>query len=669
MLARQMFAHAKVPSTAFLTRSLRYVNLQPCRNLSLARPLVSLAPRFPSVTTTGQYTPKAWYSAAQATLEEAPLSSESTNTVKGPTRFDQVDGLSADSQRALKQTFRYEEMSSVQQAVLSEMPITKDLLVKAKTGTGKTLGFLLPTMEIIAKESSQIDLRRGHHVAAIIISPTRELANQIADEAEKLARHHRFGVMTMVGGTERRQTLRRLNNGYRSDIVVGTPGRIMDLLQSSHEFSSRIQKCKLLVLDEADELLNMGFRDNIYDIASKMPAERHNFLFSATLSPAIERVSRDLLHPGFKYIDTVDPNDVAIHKRVRQQYCEIPAHLQLRAVHEIITRFHRKNPKSKIMVFLPTTTATQLYGEIFDRLNMPSFSLHSKKRQETRSRVSQRFRKTPSSVLFTTDVSARGVDYPDVGLVLQVGIPQGRDEYIHRVGRTGRAGKAGEGIILLNPVEMNFLNELSDLNMTPAEEFGHEFAAQLESTPSALLDQQWFKRIGYNELAILEDAYRSTFAFYGSRRDFLRASPQEIVETVEQSFKGMGLQEPPVFDDEALARAGLLKQRRSRGPARRGFSSQGSGWGNRGFGNRQSGGFQSRGNGGMGNRQGDQGYQSRGGEYNNNFDRKGESKGYDRRSPRGYSESGRGFGSRSSNGSNFRNHTNQRGRFGNKGMD
>ncbi|RKP36002.1 P-loop containing nucleoside triphosphate hydrolase protein [Dimargaris cristalligena] len=528
-------------------------------------------------------------------------------------------------------------MSKVQREVLSRLPITQDLLVKAKTGEGKTLAFLLPAIETILAQSEQIDLARGVHVGALIISPTRELANQIAEEAEKLASRHRMGVMTMVGGTERRQTMRRLTTGHRSDIIVGTPGRVIDLLQSSHEFLSRAKKTKLLILDEADELLNMGFRDDIRTIADSLPQTRRTYLFSATLSPAIQSIARDVLQPNHQYVDTVDPNDVAVHKRVKQQYAEIPSELQFRATYEILTRQLAKDRRGRIMVFLPTTNLTQLYTEALARLGLPVIGLHSKLTQNSRSRISARFRNSPGSILVTTDVSARGVDYPDVGLVLQLGTPQGRDEYIHRVGRTGRAGKNGEGIIVLSPVEMAFLRPLSDLNMLPAKEYGPEFVETITNTQSSVIDQQWTKRLGYEEKGLLHDAFMSCFGFYSSRRDLLKCSGEDILHSVKNLFYGFGFDDQPIMTENQLAKYGLNK------PAR----GQGRNGGGRGFG--MSGGRRS-GGGGFGNYQGGRGF---GGNRSN--DRWGQDQGRggrDNDSGSGaYGRSQRGYGNQDQSGS------------------
>ncbi|KAJ1908378.1 hypothetical protein IWQ60_011690, partial [Tieghemiomyces parasiticus] len=539
----QLFVRSEASSAGLLRRLPALPRTRTLTTLARTqRSVLSLSARLATLTPVQQplrpalltaVTSPRWYSPPSSAAAEAEAE-EPASDGGLPTRFDQIQALSPRTQDALKNVFKYEEMSKVQQEILGRMPISQDLLVKAKTGTGKTLGFLIPAIETILKESDQTDLARGRHVGALIISPTRELANQIADEAEKLASRHRMGVMTMVGGTQRRQTLQQLNSGYRSDIVVCTPGRVIDLLNSSREFNDRVSRCKTLILDEADELLKMGFREDVRTISNFLPKDRHSFLFSATLNSDIQSIARDVLKPNHIYVDTVDPNDVAVHKRVQQQYANIPSRLQLRAVYEMLTKHRERDSRGRIMVFLPTTAMTHLYSNVLRRLGLPVFGLHSQLSQNQRSRISQNFRRSPGSILVTTDVSARGVDYPDVGLVLQVGIPQGRDEYIHRVGRTGRAGKSGEGIIMLNNVEMPFLDQLHDLNMQPAADFGTEFIKQIEASPSHVVEQQWLSRLDRSDHEMMHDAFMSTFGFYGSRRDILRCSGDQVVNHVTE---------------------------------------------------------------------------------------------------------------------------------------
>jgi ATP-dependent RNA helicase MSS116 len=220
-------------------------------------------------------------------------------------------------------------------------------------------------------------------------------------------------------------------------------------------------------LDEADQLLDMGFKDSIESIVEALPQDRQTLFFSATVSPQIKSIARTSLKPDFTFIDTVDPNEANTNLQVNQSYAITPYDQQLPLLARIIEDHKKANPQGKIMMFLPTTRGTQLYTTLFEEMtNYRIFSLHSKKSQEQRTRTSDRFRNSKGSIMITSDVSARGVDYPDVSLVIQVGIPSSKEQYIHRVGRTGRAGKTGEGVLLITPLEQGFLQNMKELPLT-----------------------------------------------------------------------------------------------------------------------------------------------------------------------------------------------------------
>lgn len=414
-------------------------------------------------------------------------------------RFDSIAAINPQTQNAIAKVFRYAEMSKVQEAVLTQLPLSQDLLVKAKTGTGKTLAFLIPAIEASLQAMTTAGPKGGRQCSILIISPTRELAQQIAEEARKLLKFYPAMVHCLVGGEPKGPQIRRLMNS-RVDVVVGTPGRLIDMLESVREFGHQTRDVKVLILDEADQLLDMGFSEEIRRITDALPPPeaRQTLLFSATVSPQIKQIAGQSMRPDYIFIDTVDPNDVNTNLQTKQSYVVAPYPDQLPLIRNIIEQRVRDN--GKLMVFLPTTKSTILYSEVFrnmlpnwideedderpmyynnrtrHRRNPPPqssgpkiFELHSKKSQQQRTRISDQFRRARSGILFTSDVSARGVDYPGVSLVLQIGVPSSREQYIHRLGRTGRAGKDGEGIIMLAPFEEGFIRqEISDLPIQKA---------------------------------------------------------------------------------------------------------------------------------------------------------------------------------------------------------
>ncbi|CAE6449039.1 unnamed protein product [Rhizoctonia solani] len=380
----------------------------------------------------------------------------------------------------------------------------RDLMVRAKTGTGKTLAFLVPAIEARlaaierakkqALEQAGLTKDRMYEARAVraftrtdagtlIISPTRELATQIANEALKLTHHHDgFEVRLFVGGNSKREQMRGWMRGRR-DIVVATPGRLRDLLQSEPSISEGLKNTQMLILDEADTLLDMGFRDDLEDIISYLPKspERQTMLYSATVSRAIQQVARSTLDKNHEFISTVQEEESPVHAHIPQYHTVLPrAEDQLPHILRLLAHDQLSNPgKSKTVVFLPTTKMTQMYASLLRELardTLPAgrstqiYEIHSKKEQDSRSRTSDRFRKDTSgaSVLVTSDVSARGVDYPGVTRVIQVGIPSSPDQYIHRVGRTGRAGTEGRGDLVLLPWEVGFVTwQLTHVPMKP----------------------------------------------------------------------------------------------------------------------------------------------------------------------------------------------------------
>ncbi|KAF8645939.1 hypothetical protein AX16_007470 [Volvariella volvacea WC 439] len=448
-------------------------------------------------------------------------------------------------------------------ASLTPSPTTppRDLLVKAKTGTGKTLAFLVPAIEARArtlklhgenavrdaglKHDPQLERRARRAYAkdnagTLVISPTRELAAQIAKEAMKLTAHHDgMEVQLLVGGANKGQQLKDWKWG-RKDIVIATPGRLRDLLSSVDSVAQAMKNTQLLILDEADTLLDMGFREEIDAIAEYLPPvpQRQTFLFSATVSPAIQSIARATLSSSHQFINCVSENTSPVHAHVEQNYTVLPSaahqvpHLLRLLAHDQLT-----NPgASKSIVFLPTTKMTQLFASFLRELSrtcLPAgrktqvYEIHSKRPQTARDRTSASFRSDTSgaSVLVTSDVSARGVDYPGVTRVIQVGVPSGSEQYIHRVGRTGRAGTQGRGDLVLLPWERGFVDyclgevPLKPLTAAEMEKQLVEVAEQYEKNPEEFFKERQGEQAPTSRIAEI--------ALAGGKRDKFGSRRQE----------------------------------------------------------------------------------------------------------------------------------------------
>jgi ATP-dependent RNA helicase MSS116 len=386
-----------------------------------------------------------------------------------------VPNLSKGVRRALTDVFRYDNCTAVQAGLVAHMPMNgeKDFLVQAKTGTGKTLAFLIPTVEACINSLHP----QGREAQILIVSPTRELATQIAKEAERLVKFTPMGVQCLVGGDSKRMQSQKLRNG-RCDIIIGTPGRLLDFINSDRMFGQRLSNVKSLILDEADRMLEIGFKEDIEEIVRALPATRQTLLFSATYPTNVQKLVSSTLRPEYEVINTISPDDVGTVNSIRQTYVQATLDKQPALLHGVLHRSIAENPNFKAIVFCPTTRMTEMYATLFQAITRSPansvlrgehvFELHSRKTQSLRTKVADRFRRASSGVLFTSDVSARGVDYPGINLVIQMGIPGSKDQYVHRIGRTGRAGKEGCALLIVSPFERSFLDALVQLPITKA---------------------------------------------------------------------------------------------------------------------------------------------------------------------------------------------------------
>ncbi|GKZ39297.1 hypothetical protein AbraIFM66950_012241 [Aspergillus brasiliensis] len=407
------------------------------------------------------------------------------------------DGLVNDKLiRTVTNTMNIETMTDVQAKTIRETLSGDDVLAQAKTGTGKTLAFLIPVIQRLVSDPSIKRSRpsyRGHQgrrnmpadIRSIIISPTRELAEQIAHEAQRLVSGLGLTVQTAVGGTQKRLHLNKIRN-EGCHILVGTPGRLKDLLSDPYSGVSAPQ-LQSLVFDEADRLLDDGFSREIDEIKELLPnpseVDRQTLMFSATVPSEVMDMVRQTMKPDFKFIKTVSEDEVPTHLRVPQKVVYLDGFQNgLPAILELAKQGYARTPNFKAIVYLNSTTMVSLANDMFRRLRndpedrtkghalgrLPILQIHSRLTQAQRTRVTSTFRNARSGILFSSDVTARGLDFPDVTHVIQYGLPNERQTYIHRVGRTGRANKEGEGWILLhNNEKRSFKQILGDL---PIEE-------------------------------------------------------------------------------------------------------------------------------------------------------------------------------------------------------
>lgn len=411
--------------------------------------------------------------------------------------------VSAETRAALAEGFGYEYMTIVQAATLAPMLAGQDVVARARTGTGKTLAFLVPAIETIRKLPAG-----GIH--ALILSPTRELAQQISDEAELILRYHTpMSVACFYGGTNIKSDHRELQS-KRCDILVATPGRLKDHIDNTPGFKQRLSQLAYLILDEADQLLDMGFRDAIMRILQDLPRpqSRRAALFSATFPDAVGEIAKLALKAEHLIINTVKADEEVTPDQIDQSVAVVDLNDMTEMLWFALHAETKRLPKQfKIMVFFTTARLTGLYSELFTAAGVKVFEIHSRKSQAHRTKCADQFRAASSGIIFSSDVSARGLDYPDVTAVIQVGIPSSREQYIHRLGRTGRAGKTGKNILLLYSFEKFFLQrQVKDLPIKMLE--GKSSFPGAPAIPDRLWMPEDAKSAG--------QAYQSWMGYYNS---------------------------------------------------------------------------------------------------------------------------------------------------------
>ncbi|KAF5854668.1 hypothetical protein GGP41_007430 [Bipolaris sorokiniana] len=450
-----------------------------------------------------------------------------------------------------KMGFQY--MSPVQQKVLTELPsLSSDCVVQAKTGTGKTVAFLLPAIQNLLAGNMP---PRGK-VAILVICPTRELALQIAKECNGVTAclPQKMECHTAFGGTSRASNLKAFMNGNPT-VLVATPGRLDDIL-GEEEVRDKFSHLKTVVLDEADQMLDAGFAPAVKKILRRIPPKNDGWqgmCFSATLPKEVLDIAKIVLFPGYTHLSTVDPNEVPTHERVPQFYITVPTVGQtFPALSALIEEEHNQNPTDfKAIVFGTTANGVGLLYDLY-RNALPQFrlfELHSRMSQPARTKTTKDFKEASSGILFASDVVGRGMDFPNVGLVIQVGLPSSTEQYVHRVGRTARAGKDGRAVIILFEQESFFprVNKTLPIQPYPVD-IVSRLAAHQPKIERAFVDVEEVSK---------SKAYQ---AFLGYNKTFvkkLQLSTAELVKLANEYAYTMGCPEPPMLEKSTVGKMGL----------------------------------------------------------------------------------------------------------------
>ncbi|KAK9795928.1 hypothetical protein WJX73_005803 [Symbiochloris irregularis] len=380
------------------------------------------------------------------------------------------------------------------------------------------------------------------------ISPaTKQAIAQIEAEAQQLIKFHNLSAQVVFGGTNINADVRRFKQNMPS-ILIATPGRLNDHLQNG-KLAEAMRHLRVLVFDEADRLLDMGFRRDIDIMMKHLPSKetRQTVLFSATFPRETNELCKYALRQDLVFVDTIGEDSEQTANRVSQSSVVLPLAQQMPALYQIISDHKAVEPSHKIMVFFTTANQTAFASALFEAAGQPIMEMHSRKSQAQRTKTADRFRNAREGIMFSSDVSARGVDYPDVTLVVQVGVPSEKAQYVHRVGRTARAGKSGSAVLLLADFEAYFIRQLTDLPVKPMQLAPEAIAASQQRLDSSM------PRVSESTKG---KAYQAFLGFYKGQRG-LKWSSAQLVEQANYYASIMGCPEPPAILAKTVGMMGL----------------------------------------------------------------------------------------------------------------
>ncbi len=360
--------------------------------------------------------------------------------------FDQL-GLSAALLRAVAEQ-GYALPTPIQSAVIPVVLQGRDVMAGAQTGTGKTAGFMLPLLHRLSETPAARGQRR---VRALILVPTRELAAQVAENASHYGRHLQIRTAVVFGGVNINPQISMLRRGV--DVLIATPGRLLDLAGQKHADLSGVE---VLVLDEADRMLDMGFLPDIRRVLSLLPRQRQNLLFSATFPPAIRDLARRLMHDPVQ-VDA--PIDAPTTDRITQLVHNVDKSNK----RSVLSRLIGQNNWRQVLVFTRTKHGANRLARQLDQDGLRAAAIHGNKSQAARTRALAEFKQGAVRVLVATDIAARGIDIDDLPHVVNFDLPDVPEHYVHRIGRTGRAGREGLALSLISHDERKLLAGIEKL--------------------------------------------------------------------------------------------------------------------------------------------------------------------------------------------------------------
>lgn len=322
----------------------------------------------------------------------------------------------------------------------------EDVLAIAQTGTGKTAAFAIPVINILNERRR---LRGSDSVRCIVMVPTHELALQLSEVFNSIGNRTRVKTLCIFGGVEQEPQIEALRRGV--DILIATPGRMFDLVSQGH---LKLDRIEILILDEADHMLDLGFIGDIRDMMKHLPKKRQTLFFSATINDKIKKVAYSLVHNNAIRIQ-VSPKD-PVAKNIQHAV----AYIEMDEKRFFLERVIKEHPESKILVFVRTKVRAERVASAMERAEIKSLTMHSDKEHAERLRVLDEFKKGKTKILIATDINARGIDIPHVDYVINYDLPEEAENYVHRVGRTGRGEQKGQAISFCSTEEKPILAQI-----------------------------------------------------------------------------------------------------------------------------------------------------------------------------------------------------------------
>ncbi|GAB3100940.1 DEAD/DEAH box helicase [Aestuariicella hydrocarbonica] len=371
----------------------------------------------------------------------------------------------------------YDTPSPIQAQAIPAVLEGRDVMAAAQTGTGKTAGFTLPLLELLSKG----ERARPNQVRALVLTPTRELAAQVAESVETYGKHLPLTSTVVFGGVKINPQMMRLRKGV--DVLVATPGRLLDLYQQN---AVRFQQLEVLVLDEADRMLDMGFIHDIKKILAVLPKQRQNLMFSATFSDEIRALAKGLVN---------DPVEISVAKRntTAESVSQWIYGVDKNQKPAVLTQLIQDNAWEQVLVFTKTKHGANRLTKQLDAQGITAAAIHGNKSQGARTRALADFKGKSIRVLVATDIAARGLDIDQLPQVVNFDLPNVAEDYVHRIGRTGRAGAVGQAVSLVTAEEFKLLTAIERLTNQLLERRDLEGFTPVHPLPQSRLDTRQHK--------------------------------------------------------------------------------------------------------------------------------------------------------------------------------